>query len=246
MNCDLDEATLARRAAAESFAATVLAPAAAAIDREATLPPDVRAAARKALAPPSDGVAWALTVETLAAASACAALVAVADALGLEPAVAPAQWSGLRGADVDGLRARIGGQPAGSLAVTALLAGTARAAVDASVVALRSGGTEGAADAARPALADAATALDAARVLLWDAARPAAAGGDDAARALARIEALDVLPLAWRAAEGALGPEAFRPGAPLERARRDGTTLAEVLGDRAGAERLAAAGTLPG
>lgn len=243
MTWELDETTRARRAAADSCAATVLAPAAAAIDREAAVAADVRTAARAALAPPADGVAWAITIETLAATSATAALVAVADTLGFAPAVAQAQWSGLRGADVDGLAAHLGAQPAGDLAITALLLGTARAAVEASVGALRQAVSGGAGDAARPALSDAATALDAARLLLWDAARPA---GDASARALARLEALEALPLAWRAAERALGADAFRPGAAIERARRDGMTLADVLGERAGAERLAAAGTLPG
>lgn len=137
MTFDLDDLTLSRRRSAEACAADVLAPVAGAIDRDAHVPVAVAAAARAALASPDDGVAWAVTLEALASASASAALVAAAETLGLGPASASAQWSGLRGADVDGLRGRVGALPAGDVAVTAILLGTGRAAVAACVEALR-------------------------------------------------------------------------------------------------------------
>lgn len=244
MTFECDAAATAGRATALECARSVVAPVAADIDREASVPAAVRDAARAVLAPLGDGVAWALGIEALAGASAAVALVAVADVLHLAPATAPAQWGGLRGADVDGLKAHLDSTPAGDIAITAMLLGTASHAVDAAATALKAAKAAGAPPgAAHPALSDAATALDAARLLLWEAAQ--AGDGGATARALARLESLEVGPLAWQAVRAALGSDAFRPGAPLERVRRDATTLADVLGSHAAAEARAAAGVLP-
>lgn len=245
MTFELDDTTRAARAAADTCARDVIAPAAAEVDAQAAVPAALRAAARAALAPPADGVAWALTVEALATASAAVTLAAVAEALGL-PAGAGAEWTGLRGVNVDDLAAPLAGSASGSLAVTAALIGTGRAAVDASVAALKATKAAGQpVDVASPGVSDAATALEASRLLVWDAARLAGSAAGATARALARVHALEAVPLAFRAVAAAMGAEAFRPGAPLERARRDAATLADVLGEGASMMRAAAAGTLP-
>lgn len=245
MTFELDDATRAARAAADACARDVIAPAAAEVDAQATVPAALRAAARAALAPAANGVAWTMTVEALATASAAVALAAVADALGVL-AGAGAGWPGVRGVDLDGLAAPLAGSASGSLAVTAALVGTGRAAVDASVAALKAAKAAGQpVDVASPGVSDAATALEASRLLLWDAARLGETGAGATARALARVHALEAVPLAFRAVATAIGAEAFRAGAPLERARRDAATLADVLGDGAAMLREAAAGTLP-
>jgi hypothetical protein len=65
------------------------------------------------------------------------------------------------------------------------------------------------------------------------------------ARGLARLHALDALTTALAAAEVACGAEACRPGMPLERLRRDASTVAQVLGEPAAAGEAVAAGTFP-
>lgn len=246
MTFEFDDLTRSHHAAAETCARDVIAPAAAAVDAEGVVPAAVQAAARAALAPAANGVAWTLTVEALASASPAVTLAAVADALGLAGEAA-ARWAGLRGADVDRLAAPLAASVSGSLAVTALLIGSGRAAVDASVMALKAAKSAGQpVDAASPGVSDAATALEASRLLLWDAARLGDSAAGATARALARLHAIEAVPLAFRAAVTAVGAEAFRPGAPLERARRDAATLADVLGETAAATAAAAAGTLPG
>jgi hypothetical protein len=246
MTFEFDDATRAYRAAAETCARDVIAPAAAEVDALAAVPAPLRAAARAALAPPADPVAWTITLEALATASAATALAAAAETLAL-PDGAGAGWTGLRGIDVDRLAAPLAASAPGSLAVTAALIGTGRAAVEASVAALKATKAAGQpVDVASPVVSDAATALEASRLLLWDAARLGEGDAATTARALARVHALEAVPLAFRAAAAAIGAEAFRPGAPIERARRDAATLADVLGEAAPAMAAAASGTLPG
>lgn len=245
MNFDLDPGTAARRLAAEACARDVLGPLAATIDATADIPAAALAAAGAALPPPADGVAWVVVVEALATASGTAALAAAAAALSAS-ARASAQWAGLRGLDVDALRSRPATDRPWSLAVSAAIVGGARVAVEASVSALkaaRAAGTPN--DAAQASVSDAATAVDAARLLLWHAAGQSDEAGVTA-RALARLHALESAPLAFSAAELAAGPDLFRPGSPLERVRRDAVTTAQVLGDPLGTRHAAAAGTLPG
>jgi hypothetical protein len=246
MTFELDDVATACRAAAEACGRDVVGPAAAAIDTAADVPGAVVAAARAVLPaePATAGVAWTVAIEALATASATVALAAAAQALG-HPWRAPAQWAGLRGADVDGLRAALAADPMWQLAVTATLIGGARAALEASIAALKSGRAAGTPnDAAPPDVADAATAIDASRLLLQAAAGQTGSGGATA-RALARLHTLDAVTLAFAAAATAAGAEAFRPGAALERARRDAQTAAQVLGEDAAARAIAAAGTLP-
>ena len=245
MTFEFDALTAAAREAAALCATTVVTPAAAAIDRTGGVPQEVRAAARAALAAPAHGVAWCATVEALAEASAAVALTAGADVLGTSSPGGTA-WTGLRGFDVDGAGRALQDSPAWQLAITAAMMGTARAAISAATAALKAAKAAGQpVDAGSPLLSDAATAIEATRLLLFEAAGLGERPGAETARALARLQAIDAVPLAFQAVIAAGGAETMRPGSALERARRDVTTLVDVLGDAAGAHHAAAAGVLP-
>ncbi len=247
MTFELDSAAATRRDAAEAVARDIVVPAAAAADHRGEVPVALRAAARAVMpaAPAEAPGDWVVALEAIATASPTLALIVAGEVLGAPAVTTTAQWSGLRGADVDGLGVALAVDSSWQLAVTATLVGAGRAAVEAAVAALKAAKHAGAATLeGQPLVADAATAVDASRLLLWDAAaqRPAAEAAA-VARGLARLHALEALTSALVAAERACGAEAFRPGAPLERLRRDATTAAQVLGDAGRASDAVAAGT---
>jgi Acyl-CoA dehydrogenase, C-terminal domain len=247
MTFELDQEASARRTAAEAVAREAAAHAVAA-DAAVDVPRDVRSAIGAVVptSPADAPVHWVVAVEALAAVSPTLALVAAGDALGGESVATAAQWPGLRGVDVDGLRAAFASDVWWHLAVTATLVGAGRGAVDAAVVALKASRTTGTAAAGQALVADAATTVDASRLLLWEAASHDADGESTrVARGLARLHALDALTVALAAAEQACGAEAFRPGAALERLRRDATTVAQVLGERALEGDAVATATFP-
>ena len=250
MTFDLHATAAPLRDRARACAIDVVAPEASRVDLTGMVPDAVRQAARLAMPAEALGdlVALAAIVEELAAASPAVALDAAGAALGLAGLAGPApQWSGLRGADVDGLRAALAGDPRWETAVTAALIGLGRAAVEQARTALRAARAAGTPDdAAQTPLADAATLVDAARLLLWDAARTGrATESAAAAQGMARLQALEALSLAVSAAEQATGADASRPGAPLERLGRDAATVARVFGASAAAQLAVAAAVLP-
>lgn len=250
MTFDLHSAAATLRDRARVCATDVIATAATHIDLTGVVPDAVRQAARRAVPgeAAADLVALAAVVEELAVASAAVGLDACGAALGIDGAAAPApQWPGLRGADADGLRAALAGDPRWETAVTAALIGLGRAAVEQARTALRAARDAGTPnEAAQTPLADAATMVDAARLLAWDAARAGRArDAATAARAMARLQALAAVSLAVSAAEQATGSEASRPGAPLERLGRDAATLARVCGDAESAQHAVASAVLP-
>ncbi|MCC6988494.1 MAG: hypothetical protein IT181_05825 [Acidobacteria bacterium] len=240
MNCDLHSTAAAHRDGARACATGLVAPAVTAIDQSGIIPATVRDAARAVVAPAAaDGVAWVAALEELAVVSAAVAFDAAGQ--GAATATGP-QWPGLRGADVDGLTATLGADAPGQLAVTAVLVGLARAAVELTHGALRAARAAGQADdGGASLLADAATSVDGARLLLWDAARQ----GSEASRAMARLQAIEAMTAALAAANRATDAEASRPGAPLERLSRDAATAVRVFGAAAATERALAAAVLP-
>ncbi len=250
MTFDLHSAAATLRDHARACATTVVAPEATRIDLTGVIPAAVREAARRAVPVDAlaDFVALAAVVEELAVASAAVALDAAGAALGAAGSAGPdPQWPGLRGADVDGLRAAFAGDPRWETAVTAIVMGLGRAAVEQARAALRAARDAGApGGAAQTPLADAATMVEAARLLSWDAARAGrAAESAAAAQGMARLQALDALMLAVSAAEQATSADASRPGTPLERLGRDAATVARVCGDSAAAQRAVASSALP-
>ncbi|MEZ5290536.1 MAG: hypothetical protein R2745_05600 [Vicinamibacterales bacterium] len=194
---------------------------------------ETRRAAAAALPPPGDqAIGWVVAIESVAAACQGIALVAAADASSIRTSVGASQWSGCRGVDLDAMRAGARVGQSWQLAVTATLVGAGRAAVDAAIAALRAARESGTPNpAAQPAVADAATAVDGSRLLLWEAATTGAA----AAGHLARLHVLDAVATALSAVEEAAGPDAFRAGTALDRLRRDAVTVATVLGGAADA-----------
>ena len=250
MNFDLLPAAPVHIDRVRAWARDHLAPAAPEIDSTGHVPEALREAARAVVSADvcRDNVTLAAVVEELAVASAAAALTAAGGAFGADAADAGPQWPGLRGADVDGLRARLSGDARWHIAVTAIFIGLARAAAAQATTALRAARATGVPNqAAEAPLADAATVCDAARLLLRDAARAGRASGTaSAARGMARLQALEAVVLALAAAERATDPEASRPGAVLERISRDAATAARVLGDPVAAQAAVAGAVLPG
>lgn len=246
MTFDLHPAAMAARDTARAFAAGTVAPVALDLDAAAALPADLQRQARAALPADvaADAVAWVVAVEELAAASPAVALTAAGAALGVATREDARAWTGLRGADVDGLRAGLDAAGGGGLAITAALVGTGRAALEHALTALRAAKAAGTGDdAAQAPLADAATLVDGARLLLWDAAR----GRSDAAAAggMARLVAIEACTAALAAAERATDADASRPGTPLERLTRDLATAVRVFGAAPEAQRAVAAAVLP-
>ena len=132
MTFELDTDATARRSAADTVAREVVTPAAPAADAAAAVPAAVRGAIR-AIVPPSPAAAsldWVVALEALAVVSPTVAIVAAGEALGAPSVTTTAQWTGLRGADVDGLRGALAADASWHLAVTATLVGAGRAAVE--------------------------------------------------------------------------------------------------------------------
>jgi hypothetical protein len=241
MTFDLDPDTAAARDRARA-AAAALAGEAAAIDGAATIAGPARQRARAALAPEADRLAWVIGVEELATVSASLAVDAalVADATAATAAVRT--WMGLRGADLDAAR-RHAATDGGTLAVSAVLVGLARAALDAALAAMRSvraGG--GKPEQQQWTVADAATELDAARLLLW---RAASMPGQPGAAAMARLQARTAADAALHAARRVLGADAGVSGAALDRLTRDLTTALLVFGGADDDEAAVADAVLP-
>lgn len=249
MTFDLDAAAAARRESATRLAQDVAAPAAPAIDRDCQVPTTAMTALREALPErPADApLEWVIGVEALARASVTLALAAAAAALGRPSLIGTAQWAGCRGVDLDGAEAALTATPAWTIAVSAALVGAAASAVDHAVTAMKAAARRDGPTVAVPAISDAAAAVDAARLLLWDAAhRPPDSTAASVASGMARLQALDALTQAIAASEQIVDPAVLRPGAAMERLRRDAVTLAHVAGRGADARAAVAAGTLPG
>lgn len=210
-------------------AAAILAAAAPDIDQTAAIPADVRSAmASLAVDADQDAVTAVLVLEELAATSPSAAAVG---GLGIDGA----------GADLAGLR----GVPRVEtperrhyLAMAAVCVGIGRAALSEAIGVARARGDRPAGDPADPphwALADAATEVDAARLLLL-----AAAAGDGLPAPAAMVQAAAAADRAVDAALRIVGPEAYRPGSALERFARDARAAWLILGTEDGARRAAA------
>ncbi len=241
MTFDLDAVAAAARDRARA-ASALLAGAAAAIDAAAVLDGVARRHARAALAPAADRLAWVIGIEELAAVSGS---LAVDAALVAESSTRPASvrtWMGLRGVDVDTARGHAATDD-GTLAVSAVLIGLARAALDAALAAMRTARTAGGKPEQQQwTVADAATELEAARLLLW---RAASAPGPAAAAAMARLQARTAADAALQAARRVLGAEAGVSGAALDRISRDLTTATLVFGGGDDDETAVADAVLP-
>ena len=228
MTFDLSAEDQMLRERARAFAES-LRNRASEFDRAAAIPADVVRAARALHA--ADTLALVIVVEEIAAVSAAAAISAAAAGDG-------AAWdlTGLRGA-----KALEGGSRS-QLVLAAAALGMGTAAVAVALSELRRSTTAGA-DVEKPhwVIADAATEVEAARLLTYKAARTAA----DADIALARLMASGAAQRAVDAALRVTGEDALKEGSVLERLSRDVRAAALVLGTEDHQRVAAAQGLLP-
>jgi len=135
------------------------------------------------------------------------------------------------------------GPAEGVLGVAAVLVGLGRAAVETALVRLRAARAAG----GKPeyehwGIADAATELDAARMLV----RQAAAALDGTSAAMARLQARLAADAAVAAARRVAGTDGATAGAALDRLSRDVATASLVFGGADADEAAVARGVLPG
>lgn len=240
MTFDLADEQRQAVASVRAVALEVVAPLAAAIDADGAIPETVsRALTSAGVSDPFAGgaVSGAAVVEELAAASAgAAAAVGLGSPGGTPSRGASSDLAGLRGADA-ALAALEGASPStlerARLALAAVAVGVGRAAVAEAVATMKKRGVRPGGDEPTPywSLADAATDVEAARLLTMRAADALDRGGDAGpAIALAKGYAAATAMRAVEAAMFVIGPEACRRGALLERLARDARTLTLALG----------------
>jgi alkylation response protein AidB-like acyl-CoA dehydrogenase len=226
----------ALREQARAFAAAVERHAAD-IDRTAAVPPDLMRDGA-ALLSGRDAVAVAVAVEEIAVASGTVALAAAIPAA--KPAT-PLGLSGLRGALLPMASVR------GQLVLASVALGLGRAAIDAALAVLREANANPAQDEEKPhwVVADAATDLQAARLLTLSAAQAVDAGGGETEVAMGRLMASAAARIAVEAALRVSGPEGLREGTLLERLSRDVRAAAVLMGNEEQQRATAADGLLP-
>jgi alkylation response protein AidB-like acyl-CoA dehydrogenase len=251
-----DEKALQARAAA--VAAEHIVPRAASIDRDGVIPQSVRAAIEEAriAIERASAADLALVIEEWATASGAVAAVA---GLALVSPNSDAVWGSGADATLPGLRglgaidATIAGlAPAGvtkaRVVLAAVAVGIGRAALDEALSVMRAAGDRagGTADE-RPhwVLADAATEVEAARLLTHKAGQAIDAGDGRAEASLAKVFAADVAERAVEAALRVLGPDGYRRGTVTERLTRDARAI-QLLGGTSEEQRAIVADlTLP-
>jgi alkylation response protein AidB-like acyl-CoA dehydrogenase len=238
MTFELSAELAAVRDRAREFASDHLLDSAAVIDRHAAVP---AALAREAEALLATGSAQALVVAVEELATASAAVAAVA---GLGPVKTGGDGQGLSG--LRGLPSIARPGERGRLALAAVALGIGRAALDAALDELRAAATapEGE-EKPHWVLADAATELDAARLLTWQAAERIDDADAAAWVAMARLAASRAAQQAVDAALRLAGPGGLREGALLERLARDVRAIALIAGTEEDQRAAVAAGVLP-
>lgn len=222
---------------ARAFATAHLRSHAAEFDRTATLPPDLTRNSAALLAG-RDAVATVIAIEELAVAS---ATVALAAATPVQKAAAPLGLSGLRGAVLPEASAR------GVLVLAGAALGIGRAAIEAALTEIREASATPGKDGEKPhwVVADAATELQAARMLTLSAAQAIDRGAGETEVALARLMACAAARTAVEAALRVAGPAGLREGSELERLSRDVRAVGLVLGGEEEQRARAAEGLLP-
>ena len=229
MTFELSPEHLRARDAARAFAQS-LRDRAAEFDRSATIPSDVVLEHASAT---GDALAMTVAVEEVAAVSAAAAINVAA---GSKPA-GSLGLMGLRGAR------KLEDSPRSQLVLAAVALGIGRSAVDAALAEVRLSTATPRADVEKPhwVVADAATELEAARLLTYKAAQTMA----DADVALARLTAAGAAQMAVNAALRIAGAAALEEGNLLERLSRDVRAVALVSGTEENQRAVAAEGLLP-
>lgn len=239
MTFELSPDQQAARDRARSFATERVAPLARSIDEGASIPPEILR--ELAAVPAADATTIVVTAEEVATVSgAVAAAVAVGQR---HTAAADGDASGLRGfAAPRASTTRV------RLALAGVALGIGRAAIESALALLRET-PRATQDQEKPhwVVADAATEVEAARVLTHHAAQAVDAGGDaEGAVAMAKLAAVAAAERAVDAALRVAGPEGFRRGTLLERLARDVRAVSLILGTEEDLRGAAASSLLPG
>ena len=204
---------------------------AAAIDRDGVIADSVVDEARRLFS--DDWLTLVVAAEELAVGSAAAAISAASGSRKAEPF----GLSGLRGA------AKLEAGPRSQLTLAAVALGIGRSALDAAIAELRASKAVAGADVEKPhwVIADAATELEAARLLTYKAAKSASDGDI----AIARLMATNAAKSAVDAALRVTGADALKEGSVLERLSRDVRAVALVMGTEEHQRAVAAGALLP-
>ena len=235
MTFELSQEHQAARDRARAFARDVVAPAAAEIDRSGAVPERIVTAEGLGAAD-ADLVAVVLATEEVAAISAGAAL-----AIALGKSGEGVTAAGLRGAPAPDR------SPRAQIALTAVALGIGRAALDHALGQLReSSAHPGSDEKPHWAVADAATEIEAARLLAFKAAASHAGEPRDVEIAMARLMATSAAATAVDVALRLGGGDAFTAGSLLERLARDARAVALLGGGEEALRAVASTGLLPG
>jgi alkylation response protein AidB-like acyl-CoA dehydrogenase len=237
MTFDLSPDQRAARDRARAFSREHVEALAAQIDRDGIIPVDLSRAASSLLEASLDLVGFVVTIEELAAASGSLALSAASAGAGATTAVT---LSGLRGAVV------AADAPQQHLVLAAIAVGLGTAAVETTLAELRAAASQPGHNTDRPhwLVADAATEMEAARLLTYQAAQEGNGAGA-AAVAQARLFACAAAQRAVDAALRVCGAAGFQEGALLERLTRDTRAATLLFGAEEPLRATAAEGLLP-
>jgi alkylation response protein AidB-like acyl-CoA dehydrogenase len=258
MTFELSADEKALQARATALATEHILPRAASIDQDGAVPQSVRTAIEQAgiVIQQSSAADLALVIEEWATASGAVATVAGLAAVSPKGddvwgSGADVTLPGLRGVGaIDALIAAL--TPAGvtraRVVLAAVAVGIGRAALDEALTVMRAAGDRAGGNAdERPhwVLADAATEVEAARLLTHQAAQAIDAGDGKAEASLAKVFAADVAERAVEAALRVLGPDGYRRGTVTERLTRDARAI-QLLGGTSEEQRAIVADlTLP-
>ena len=239
MTFELSAPQQAARDKARVFATESLAPRAQDIDRASAVPAEIARESRELLESCADAVATVAVLEEIAVASGA---VAVAAAAGSNKSAQQAGLSGLRGATLPE------DSPRAQLWLAAVALGVGRAALEQALADIRGAAATVHAGSEKPhwVIADAATELDAARLMTRAAAQAIDQTDASMAVAIARLMASAAARVTVDAALRIIGPDGYREGTLLERLTRDVRALGVLMGTEERHRATAAEGLLPG
>jgi len=237
MTFELSAEQQALRDRARVFSSEQVEPRSAEIDRRSLIPDDLVRAAATLLQAEADAVSVVIVVEAVAKASGAVALAGAVPGDGV-----PLGLSGLRGARaITRSTARL------QLALAATALGLGAAALDSALSDLRTAAAHPAQETEKPhwVVADAATELEAARLMTLYAAQFTRTADAERQIALARVMASAAAERTIGAALRVAGPVGLEEGALLERLSRDIRAVGLVMGTEEQQRTVAAEGLFP-
>ncbi len=238
MTFELSADQQAARDKARAFATERLTPHAAEIDRTSATPAEIAREAVGIVEGCADAVATITALEEIAAASGTVAVVAAAGS----NHTAPAGLAGLRGATLPQ------DSPPAHLALAAVALGLGRAALEQALSEIRRTDATPQQGSEKPhwVIADAATELEAARLMTRAAAQALDRGDAHSDVAIARLMASAAARVSVDAALRVAGAAGYGEGTLLERLARDVRAICVLMGTEEQHRAIAAEGLLPG